>query len=825
VKQSLGISADLPSFAIYLAVVVVVFGTLLLVVELRQRSARSTIAVAVSGVVAMLFCLVALLRPVSIRSHGSLVGPKIVVLLDRSRSMLLPASGNTRDQQADIALAALQRSSEGTRLSLLGFGEGVPVPMEKLALTPPTYGQSDLKQALDHVLHTAEEMPKAVVVIGDGRAYGIEANRASWMQSDAVGKTRVPLHTVLVTDREPRDLSLRNVRVASAAVAHQPLQLQIEVGCVGLTCDDAPITVRELLEGAPPILLASRVAHIQNGGANLTVSVTLDRAGPRLLEVATVASNEDEVPENNRRIFTVDVARERIRVLHVAGRPTYDVRALRMWLKSNASVDVIAFFILRSNQDNVMVADADKELALIQFPVNELFTEHLSSFDAVILQDFNAIPYGLSKYLNNLTSYVESGGGLVMVGGPEAFLGGGYDGTPLEKVLPVDLDGANSPAAFDLVDLVPRATAAGRVAPMLGALRSLFGDDLPSMPGANIVGAPKPGALVLWEHPSRHIADGRPMPLLTLGEAGDGRAVAIAVDGVHRLGFSEAAAQVAGRGHGALWDGLLGWLMRDPRFEPAQIDLIAPCLANEPTTLRVVPLPGMVGPISIDILPTDTSKAPAHYNQPLSGTGEHMEVPIGPLPSGGYIAKVRVGSTSTTRRVFACETGGDEWADSRPDEATMRALAQANNGTFHLASDAASIPLPPSTFVHTERSVSPILPPWVWTLGAASFLGLHWVLRRRGGLALPRRVEPSGKGVQQAYSIRCPSMCTDKPTGSSDSKRKYHPQRAHTSAVIANPRPRPRGSRSRATSDRKVRSPKRGKAAGGTPGPSSATVK
>ena len=61
------------------------------------------------------------------------------------------------------------------------------------------------------------------------------------------------------------------------------------------------------------------------------------------------------------------------------------------------------------------------------------------------------------------------------------------------------------------------------------------------------------------------------MPLLALGEKGDGRAIALAVDGTHRLAYSALASETAGRAHGALWDGLLGWLMRDPRFEPAQV--------------------------------------------------------------------------------------------------------------------------------------------------------------------------------------------------------------------------------------------------------------
>ncbi len=130
----------------------------------------------------------------------------------------------------------------------------------------------------------------------------------------------------------------------------------------------------------------------------------------------------DAIPDNDRRLVTFHVARERVRVLHVAGRPTNDMRALRQWLKSDASVDVVAFFILRTLTDDARASQND--LSLIPFPVDELFTEHLPSFDAVVLQDFDAQPYGLVKYLPNLARYVRGGGGLVMVGGQNSFVSG-----------------------------------------------------------------------------------------------------------------------------------------------------------------------------------------------------------------------------------------------------------------------------------------------------------------------------------------------------------------------------------------------------------------
>jgi uncharacterized membrane protein len=429
------------------------------------------------------------------------------------------------------------------------------------------------------------------------------------------------------------------------------------------------------------------------------------------------------------------VARERVRLLHVAGRPTYDVRALRTWLKSNASVDVIAFFILRTERSDVQASDS--ELALIRFPVDELFTEQLPSFDAVVLQDFNAEPYRLLRYIPNLARYVEGGGGFVMVGGPDAFLGGRYQGTDLERVLPVELKSAVSgDATFDLGAAVPRPTEAGRAAPMLAPLRSLFGDELPSMPGVNLVGDARPGTVVLWEHPSRKTRSGKPMPLLSLGEFGDGRSVAIALDGVHRLGFSQFAERVAGRGHGALWDGLLGWLMRDPRFEPAQIELPSGCVAGEPTALRVAPLPGTAGKLVVEVVPASERKAVAPATRvELPSTGAPVDVPIGVLDAGGYMARVKVGGGSGTRRAFACEAGGDEWADTRPDQERLAAIAAATGGRAVRAEAVSSLRFPPALEVSAERTVTPLLSPWLWTLAAAAALGLHWLARRRGGLA------------------------------------------------------------------------------------------
>ena len=138
----------------------------------------------------------------------------------------------------------------------------------------------------------------------------------------------------------------------------------------------------------------------------------------------------------------VRVIRDKIRVLQVAGQPSWDVRALRQMLKSNPNVDLISFFILRT-QESISLVPND-EMSLIPFPTRELFEQQLPSFDLIVLQDFEYVPYNIGDYLENIRSYVEGGGGLAMLGGAASFTSGGsggYYGTPVAAALPVELYG------------------------------------------------------------------------------------------------------------------------------------------------------------------------------------------------------------------------------------------------------------------------------------------------------------------------------------------------------------------------------------------------
>jgi hypothetical protein len=286
------------------------------------------------------------------------------------------------------------------------------------------------------------------------------------------------------------------------------------------------------------------------------------------------------------------------------------------------------------------------------------------------------------------------------------------------------------------VEFTPRYTEHGRAAPVLRPLRDLWNDELPLMEGANTLGPARSGALVLWEHPSRRAGDaaaGPAMPVLALAEVGDGRSVALGVDGTYQLAFGELAATASGRSYGALWDGLLGWLMRDPRYEAARIELIGACIAGEPSKLKVTRLPGPEVEIGMTLEALGVERAEP-IKRTVKTAGTSVEIDVGILPTGGYSAKARIGAAPPTRFDFACERGGDAWSDTRPDPERLRRLSQATGGRYVAAGDVDQLPIPEAIRVSTERQVTPLLPPWLWAVLAALGLGAHWLLRRRGGL-------------------------------------------------------------------------------------------
>jgi hypothetical protein len=168
--EVLTLTADLGRPVVLVAIALGLAGIVLLAVELWRRG-RGAPLIAMTGLAATILLLFAVLRPARITSRDHVVGPRVVVLLDRSRSMDLPGDEGTRNETQKAALGRIQRAAGQARLRMLGFGEGPASPWDPSVVDPKSRPAlvSDLSAALASLRGVQDERPSAIIVLSDGR--------------------------------------------------------------------------------------------------------------------------------------------------------------------------------------------------------------------------------------------------------------------------------------------------------------------------------------------------------------------------------------------------------------------------------------------------------------------------------------------------------------------------------------------------------------------------------------------------------------------------------------------------------------------------------
>ncbi|GAB4263810.1 MAG: hypothetical protein Kow0092_14970 [Deferrisomatales bacterium] len=484
----------------------------------------------------------------------------LVLLVDDSRSMGLGPSPvapkavrwlkEARGEQETLA--------ELYRVSVLGLGAP---PKE---IDPDAVGRAGGFAARETPLgRTLESLARArpdtaaVVLLSDGRD----------TQTPGRPPEGLPFSVfpVLFDPGPLPDVWIEAVETPPVGFIRTPVEVRVRLGLSDLPPGEGQVTLLE--EGAP--LQTASVALGASGG-EVALTFTPQRTGRRAYRVEVTPRPGEVTVENNRAQFSLNVVRDKTRVLLVAGTPTWDVKFLRRRLRQDPGVDLITFMILRTPQD--LTAVPQDELSLIPFPTRELFSEELPSFDAVIFANFDYAPYVPRRYLDNLVRFVrEDGGGFAMLGGDRSFALGRYEGTPLEAILPVELSGAAPGRAYLSKSFRPRLTAAGRAHPLFQWMpraeeNRLLWNRLPALEGMNWVLRPKAGAVVLAENPEARNEFG-PLPLIALGEYGAGRTLAVATDSLWHWALPHVGAGGDDAVYRSFWTRALRWLVHDPEME------------------------------------------------------------------------------------------------------------------------------------------------------------------------------------------------------------------------------------------------------------------
>ena len=692
--------------------------------------------------IALAVLAVAVAGPSWVESDGRTEPGKLVVLVDGSASMAVLEDGAPRSE----AVAPLLES-------LRGAGGDVVVHTFDEALSPGAPAAfdgrgSDLGVALQAVAdrHLGQQL-RGVVVLTDGIDRGsLRREVRSAAESGALDPGLVPalpgpLTVYQVGDLAGlQDLAIDDVVSGGFAFLRTPFLLTAQVrGPPGQT---VPVTLSR--EGR----LAGRetVTLDDQGRAEAVFEVIPRDVGRFAWQVSVPVAADDAVPGNNVFPVVIRVVRDRTRVLQVFGSPSYDQKFLRLFLKEDPSVDLVSFFILRTHEDMIS-GWRPRELSLIEFPYEDLFSQELGSFDLVVLQNFNYAPYfdrNAVQLLGNMAQYVRDGGAIVMTGGDRSFDLGDYANTPIADVLPVKLGVAAR--KVDEAPFQPRLTEAGQVHPVTRLAANdgqsvAAWENLPDMDGLNLTAGLADGAAVLLSHPTAKALDGTPAPVLAVREVGEGRTMALTVDASWRWSFSEAA---VGRGNQAylrFWKNAMRWLVADPEdrrvvVSPSRENVL---LGDEVRLVARVRDAGY-GPVGAAAVQGTVRKpdgSTSTFEATTTAAGEATYV-FTPTQQGAHRVIVRAGSGPSDRgeTVFAVTERDPELSEIIPDSNYLQQLVAlyGDRAAYRAAGDGAG-PLLDRDAVRAipERRETHLATAPLVALLFGLFASAAWWLRRRNG--------------------------------------------------------------------------------------------
>src|SRR3954465_5866147 len=391
-----------PTLVLWIALVAVVGMSAML---LLGRARGAAVRVAALGLI-----LLALANPSFTREDREPLSSVAAVVVDKS-----PSQGfgdRTRETaQAQQALVDSLKKIKGLEVRVVEAGQAD--------------GETDGTRLFGALASTLSDVPvdrvAGAFLITDGRVHDIPANAA------ALG-FQAPVHALITGRKDERD---RRIAISAAprfGIVGQPQTITYRLDDQGVTGDRARIVVRRDGEVINERTLQS--------GQTANVEIDIKHAGPNIVEIEASPLENELTLVNNRAVVAIDGVRDKLRVLLVSGEPHSGERTWRNLLKSDASVDLVHFTILRppEKQDGTPI----NELSLIAFPTRELFQQKINEFQLIIFDRYARQGVLPIAYFDNIARYVRAGGAVLVSAGPDYASTTSIWRTPLDSVLPAE---------------------------------------------------------------------------------------------------------------------------------------------------------------------------------------------------------------------------------------------------------------------------------------------------------------------------------------------------------------------------------------------------
>ncbi|MDO8804288.1 MAG: hypothetical protein Q7R35_07650 [Elusimicrobiota bacterium] len=680
-------------------------------------------------------CLLAFLiiKPAAVFYRHSLEKPTLAILLDGSVSMQAPAEKSGAAGKYAVAAAWLKNYSAeaaaGTECYI--FSDKLyRTDCSSPAAAGAAYFESDLERALSGLFEArrpGSAGPDRVWVLTDG------------LSAAARGPGRFPPALKAKVDilgvgdsRTPRGVLITDFSGPGFTIAHIPFGLKAEVKAAGWAGRQLELSLRDQ-DGT---VIEKRTFSVR-GNEELSISsftLSAPSVGPRTYRLCAGAPGGACQAAKD---LTVSVVREKLRVMYLAGRPSFEYAYLRDFLKSQSTIDLVSFVILRNPEDLPNVDE--RELSLIPFPVNEIFLRDIGHFDVFLMQDFDLRRFAPDpNYVLSLSDFVRKGGGLAVIGGPSAFGSGGY-GTmpPLNDILPVEVSARPDFYPGHSAQAVPTShPAAGDAGRREDAA---FWRGAPPLSGANLFGPLKPGARAVFNY---RTPQGSAEVFVAEKAFGKGRVIALSGGDTWRwkLGGGKEI-KYAGL-YGDFWSRILAYLDGTLDLEKVELEALPHGGFIRPFRLRVlndnyVP-PGEGEGVSIDAtLEFNGKSSPVEFEPDGKGL---YQAQVRPAGYGRHRLKARARSwksfLGSDEAVFEVLKSGPDFVPS--DEAGLVRTARENSWNYYRLKDAKPRNLlktmPAARSVRTEVSRFDLGSSRSLMLFLAALFCAAWIYGRRRGL-------------------------------------------------------------------------------------------
>ena len=357
----------------------------------------------------------------------------MAVVIDNSESMKIKDDGQVaRSEQLQKQLETtnfFKRLSDKFKVRMYRFDRDAE-RIEHMGRMNYSGKRTRFESATDLLYQELGTVPlSGVVLITDG----VDNASKQWTESLSRLEARhIPFYTVGVgSENITRDAEIVKVAAPRETLKESTAVVDVSYRSHGFSGRKATLYVRE-----NGVLLKSEEVVLPADGeiAEKSIDLPVKNEGTRLFSFALQAQ-DDRIPENNTLDALVEIKNDHPQILYIEGEPRWEFKFLRRAIQDDPNIRLVT--LLRSSQNKFYRQGIDKEEMLAEgFPKKR---EELFQYKGLIFGSIEST-FFTQDQLKMVVDFVSNrGGGFLMMGGRNSFVGGRYQNSPIADILPIQM--------------------------------------------------------------------------------------------------------------------------------------------------------------------------------------------------------------------------------------------------------------------------------------------------------------------------------------------------------------------------------------------------